>query len=332
LGNNLLTGVEGCFGLSNSIMVIRNHPEGGELSGGPFEFCVGDSIPDHVSGIELTGNVGGNSQYVVTDTAYVILGLPAVPDSVDFDIAGSGICLIWHVSYEDGLSGLELGNNLMTDLEGCFGLSNSIMVIRNQIPEGGVLTGGPFEFCIDSIPDFVSGVELTGNTGSGSIYIITDTLYNILDLPILPDSVDFNEAGPGVCLIWHLSYEGLLTGAEVGNNALTDLVGCFSFSNSITVVKMDQPCEGPNPVDHPVFELKISPNPASDQFKLEFKHAGDGMLKVQIFDVYGRLYRTEQYDPKTNRSIDISDLAHGQYYISVRGSTGRATQSVVLLR
>ncbi len=68
--------------------------DGGTLSGGPFEFCVGDGVADNVSGVTLTGNAGTNSQYVVTDEAGTILGLPPSPEAVDFDGAGNGVCLI----------------------------------------------------------------------------------------------------------------------------------------------------------------------------------------------------------------------------------------------
>jgi len=41
--------------------------DGGTISGGPFEFCVGDGLPDRVSGVALDGNNTVNSQWVVTD-------------------------------------------------------------------------------------------------------------------------------------------------------------------------------------------------------------------------------------------------------------------------
>src|SRR5690606_32029041 len=125
----------------------------------------GDGIPDHVSGIILTGNSGPNSQWVITDELNSILSLPTSIDSVNFDGGGPGICLIWHITFFDTLSGLVAGNDLFSDVTGCFGLSNSITVIRHQ-PEGGELTGGPFEFCVgDGIPDHVSGIILSGNSG-----------------------------------------------------------------------------------------------------------------------------------------------------------------------
>jgi hypothetical protein len=243
LGNNAMSDLEGCYSLSNPITVVRNQPMGGNLEGGPFEFCVGDGVEDHVSGVTLSGSAGANSQYVVTDEAGTILGLPPSPEAVNFDGAGAGVCLIWHLSYEDGLTGVELGNNAMGDLEGCYSLSNPITVVRNQ-PMGGKLEGGPFEFCVgDGIEDHVSGVVLSGNSGTNSQYVVTDVQGTILGLPPSPEAVNFDGAGAGVCLIWHLSFEFGLTGIELGNNAMTDLEGCYSFSNPVTVVR-NQPMGG----------------------------------------------------------------------------------------
>lgn len=240
MGNNIQTDLQGdCFDLSNPITVERfSAPEGGALVGGPFEFCVGDSIPDFVSGVILAGATGENSQYIVTDTSNVVLSLPAAPDSVNFDGAGSGICLIWHLSYNGSISGLEIGSTLPGDLEGCFDLSNPVMVTRNEKPEAGELTGGPFEFCVgDGVEDHVSGVTLTGNTGDNSQYVITDADNFILGMPDDIEDADFDDAGPGNCLIWHLAYNGDISGLAVGNNLFTDVDACMDLSNAIVVVR-----------------------------------------------------------------------------------------------
>ena len=240
LGINV-SALSGCFSFSNEVTVVRDQPEGGTLTGGPFDFCVGDGVADMVSGVSVTGNVGANSQWVVTDTNGTILGLPPSPDSVDFDGAGAGVCLIWHLSYADGITGLELGSNA-ADLVGCFSLSNPVTVNRNEVA-GGTLEGGPFGFCVgDDVADHVSGIVLSGNVGPNSQWVVTDTSGNILGLPPHPDSVNFDGAGTGICLIWHLSYADGLSGLELGNN-VSSLIGCFSFSNEVTVVR-DQPVGG----------------------------------------------------------------------------------------
>ena len=106
--------------------------------------------------------------------------------------------------------------------------------------QGGQLSGGPFAFAVDSVPDFVSGISLAGASGTNSTYVITDADGNILGLPPTLEAVEgvnFDEAGAGVCLIWHLSFEEGLQNAEVGNNA-SQLEGCFELSNPIEVTRL----------------------------------------------------------------------------------------------
>lgn len=242
VGNNAAD-LTGCFNLSNPIEVNRTTTEAAVLEGGPFVFCAGDGSADFIdsSEIVINGGVGGNTQWVVTDQQGDILGLPPHFSAVDFDGAGTGICLLWLVHYEGTLNGAMVGNNASL-LSGCFSLSNSIPVVRNETL-GGVIEGGPFTFCVgDGEDDFISDseIELSGNIGANSQWVVTDEQGNILGLPGSFSDVNFEDAGEGTCLIWHLSFENGLQGAMVGNNA-SDLEGCFSLSNSIEVVRITDP-------------------------------------------------------------------------------------------
>ena len=76
-------------------------------------------------------------------------------------------------------------------------------------------------------------VTLSGDMGDSSVWVITDTAGVILDLPSGPP-FNLENAGPGTCLIWHLSYTSPLGGATVGGSA-DSLTGCFDLSNPITV-------------------------------------------------------------------------------------------------
>ncbi len=242
--------LSGTFDLSNSITVNRNKTEAGSITGGPFEFDV-DGEPDMVSGIVLENPdaSGTNSTWVITDADGTILGLPPTLDAVegvDFDAAGAGVCLIWYLRFEDGLQGAEMGMNA-NDLEGCFDLSNSITVTRNQVANAGTLTGGPYTFCVDGTSDFVTDISLDSSNayGESSTWVITDADGTILGLPPTLDAVkgvDFDGAGAGVCLIWYARYEGEISGAEMGSNA-NDITGDFALSNPLTVTR-NQPEAG----------------------------------------------------------------------------------------
>ncbi|MEP4947782.1 MAG: hypothetical protein ABJU26_09590, partial [Flavobacteriaceae bacterium] len=199
---------------------------------------------DMVSGIALddTNLTGSMQGWVITDDQNNILGLPPTLEAVegvDFDGAGTGVCLIWHITYEEGLTGLMGGNNV-SDLEGFYALSNSITVTREGL-DAGAISGGPFMFTVDGTADMVSGIALddTNLTGSMQGWVITDDQNNILGLPPTLEAVegvDFDGAGVGVCLIWHITYEEGLTGLMGGNN-VSDLDGFYALSNSITVTR-----------------------------------------------------------------------------------------------
>nr|WP_299073560.1 hypothetical protein [uncultured Allomuricauda sp.] len=242
-GGNNVSDLVGFYALSNSITVTREGLDAGAIAGGPFTFTV-DGTPDMVSGITLddTNLTGSKQGWVITDDQNNILGLPPTIDAVegvDFDGAGTGVCLIWHITYEEGLTGLMGGNNV-SDLDGFYALSNSITVTREGL-NAGALSGGPFTFTVDGTPDMVSGITLdaTGLTGTNQTYVITDDANNILGVPPTLDAVegvDFDGAGTGVCLIWHLTYEDGLTGLEMGKN-VSDFDGFYGLSNPITVTR-----------------------------------------------------------------------------------------------
>lgn len=218
-------------------------PNAGTLSGGPFNFIAGDGIADNVTGISTDPDaIGSNRTFVITDDQGIILMLPETlsdVQAVNFDGAGAGTCLIWYLRYEDGLQGAAPGANA-NDLQGSFDLSNSISVFRNAAPNAGALLGGPFEICVDGTPDNVSGITIDPTAvGTNSSFVVTDEAGTILGLPPTLEAVqgiNFDAAGPGVCLIWYLRYEDDLQGAEVGANA-NNLSGTFSLSNFISVTR-----------------------------------------------------------------------------------------------
>ncbi len=242
MGMNL-SSLNGLFGLSNAITVNRGGLNAGTLSGGPFTFTI-DGSPDMVTGIALNESMltGENRSFVITDGDRNILGLPptlTALEGVDFDGAGEGVCLIYHLTYGAGLQGLEPGTNL-SELIGEHALSNAIEVNRLGL-NAGVLSGGPFTFTVDGVPDMVSGIMLNeaGVTGSLRSYVITDDLGNVLGLPptlMAVEGVDFDGAGVGVCYIYHITYEEGLEGLMAGGN-ISELEGYFALSNLVSVTR-----------------------------------------------------------------------------------------------
>ena len=228
--------------ISNAITVYRI--DAPTLTGGPFTFTVGDGIADNLAdgAIAVEGGfaIDGMSGWVITDDAGNILGLPPSFTAPDFDDAGEGVCLVWYITYGEGLQGLAVGNNV-GDLVGTYELSNSVTVNRIIAPE---ISGGPFNFIVDGNADNIpmGGITIdnSGTALDASGWVVTDDAGNILGLPPSFTAPDFDTAGPGVCLVWYISYKTGLTGLEVGMNA-NDLGGVYILSNPITVNRLDAP-------------------------------------------------------------------------------------------
>ena len=230
----------GCFGLSNAITVIRTDVTASELlypdSTQSQIICVGDGVADDISVLAFGGS-GLAQSWVVTDTAGVILDLPT-NFPVDFESTQGGTCLIWLVNHASDLTGATIGANA-NDLEGCFALSNPLTLVREGVNGGSLLTQiGSSEVLICVGDDIADPLDLTlsGAVGRNSAFVVTDTSGIIIDTSDDLD-FDFEDAGPGVCLIWHLSYNDSTTGLTVGDTA-SNISGCFDLSNPVTLTRV----------------------------------------------------------------------------------------------
>lgn len=114
--------------------------------------CVGDGIEDFVDVSQTGGlDIGTEGWILANNDDGTIIGLPAAPP-FEFDGIDAGVCAIYNIRYADGLTGLEVDGNI-NDLEGCFELSNSILVER--VSEGGVCDN--CEFTLEMNDSFGDG-------------------------------------------------------------------------------------------------------------------------------------------------------------------------------
>jgi len=243
VGNNL-TSLSGDYSLSNGVQVNKGRPSGGVLTGGPFEFCVGNGVPDLLTldNLSLSGNTGVNSSYVITDaTGTTIVAIVNDTKDFNFDLSGFEANLLWHLSYEGVPAGLEVGG-LVSNINGCFGLSNSLTINKNPMT-GGSIAGGPFYFCVDDgIADMIpaNSVSLTGNSGSNNQWVVTDVGgRTILELPSNLEDKDYENELPGNCTLWNVTYDGPAPNNLVVGGDFTDLGHCSAKSNFISLNKVE---------------------------------------------------------------------------------------------
>ena len=328
VGNNV-SALSGCFALSNAIEVTRNGVNAGSIAiandgGTEIEICAGDGNSDAFD-VEVTGDLlGDNMAWVITNNADdpEILALPDGPP-FDLEEAGDGTCLIWHIAFEDGLEGVAVGN-MVSGLSGCFSLSNAITVIRNAV-DGGTITGGTensFSFTVgDGTADMIAEGEITleGNVGDNSAWVVTNEDGSIiLSLPENYWDVNFDEAPAGTCLVWHLSYEdGLegLTPPDEGDHLVSSLSGCFSLSNSISVVRAE--ASG---------KVALYPNPSKGSVNINYSGFKSDAVNISIFNLSNYQISNKNYSSLDKKTLlDVSTYDNGIYFVKVTdGVTGES--------
>jgi len=235
-----------CFDLSeNHLTIVREHPNGGMVSmpsGATKRYtCPEDGNPDLVEFVN-TGVSGPNYAYIITSPDLEILGIKA-DSSHDFDAAPAGTCWVWGLAYVGSLTaqvGDTVGTVELTD--GCYDLSENYIEVVRDNPEGGTVSmpdGGTSIYTCpqDGNPDVVEFVS-AGASNAKYAYIITSPALEVLGIEY-HDFHDFNDAPPGTCWVWGLSYTGTLAiqvGDTVGSIEISD--DCYDLSdNYIEVIR-----------------------------------------------------------------------------------------------
>ncbi len=132
VGNNA-TDLSGCFDLSDPITISITTVAPPTISTtDELSVCVGDGSSDLVDVSVDEAGTGDINQWVITDENGIILELPTNPP-FDFEGAPAGTCLIWLATATGPVTGLEAGADA-ADITGCYALSNSIAVVRNETP------------------------------------------------------------------------------------------------------------------------------------------------------------------------------------------------------
>ncbi|WP_051238790.1 T9SS type A sorting domain-containing protein [Gaetbulibacter saemankumensis] len=311
----------GCFNLSNAITVTRHGVNAGaiEIAGGEtaIEICAGDGESDAFD-VNIVGDTeGANFAWVITNETLDILDIQA-PETMSFDLegAGDGVCLIWRIAFEDGLTGAEIGQNA-GGLMGCFNLSNAITVTRNGV-NGGVITGGEentFSFTVgDDTADHITegAITLEENIGPNSKWLVTNAdgtiIMGVADSYTEPN---FDEAEPGTCLLWHLSYQDGLEGLEPvegEGHLVANLSGCFSLSNAITILRTAPEASG---------KVALYPNPSKSYVTIDVSEFSKEPINLSVLSLQNSKLLNENGIQNKEILLDVSDYNSGIYFIKV---------------
>ena len=291
--------------------------------------CVGEGTNDliAVEFVDMGVLSGENSTWVITDQATGnILGAPATQPAGGFNLEGAptGICDIWYLRYTGDI-GLATASNV-SDLSGCFDLSNPISVSRNAVNGGAIQIAGTTDttasICVGEGTDDLIAVEFTTSSttsGTNGTYVITDQATG--EILGTPGAGPFNlEGAPaGVCDIWYLRYEDGLTGLTVGQN-VSGLSGCFDLSNPISITRLTGVDCASLSIDdfESNFKFTLYPNPVQSELSIKYQGSQNLNLDIQVINMLGKQIMNIDFSNSRNATIDMRTLTTGTYFLNIR--------------
>ena len=325
----------GCFDLSNAITVVRVGSLAGNLlttdSLEVVNICAGDDNPDPFDVI-LSGQGGDASTWLFTTFDSIVIVVSVGPP-FDFDRAGPGSCLVWHIAHQNNDRPILPPGSHLDSLIGCYGISNPIQV--NRGPNGGSLlirdSISQTTICAgDDISDaFV--MQQSDTTGTNAAWIVTDTFGLILSLP-LAQPIDLDGAGPGTCQIWHLRYEGDINGLVEGEN-VNDLAGCHHLSNPFTVIREDfaEGCESTATHTPALWDnIEVFPNPVQEAIFIE--NRTDKEYEYALYNVLGAQLLTGKLERRVQiTELDVKALPAGLYQLRVGNQQQFSSRQILKL-
>lgn len=338
-----------CHQLSdNFITVNRTFTDGGSIAfpfGDTLAFVCPQSGNEDFLGLFSTSNSDEDYLYFITDTSGVIIHV-VNGNLAEVDDLAEGICWVYGLSFAGSFLA-ELGDTLSntTLTSDCHQLSDNFLTIIKQEPIGGkvnTLSGDTtITFVVtDSIPDILHLTTL-GATPSAYQFIITDEENVVLTITTA-DSIDFSDAGIGICRVYGLAHTGasLVAPGDDLDTLVALSADCFSLSaNFIEVIRIEEGGNIGERSDRKInakLQVQLYPNLAREVVNVELLLAKEQhqAIEIAIFDYYGRLLRRRVVDVKGKAAgfdIDVSDWQSGQYWLRVEMGGGGASYSFVVL-
>ncbi|MCB0598230.1 MAG: hypothetical protein H6557_32485 [Lewinellaceae bacterium] len=338
-----------CYDLTdNFIPVTQEEVEGGtvQAEGGALAVytCPGDGVSDVVS-FENFDGFGPLYGYVLTDTSNILLGVNE-SSLFNFDGLGSGIVRVWGLAYSGIFTanpGDTLGQVDITD--GCFDLSNNYVTINMDVPNGGMVSTEDGEVQVevtvgDGLNDLVS-FDSTNVSNSLFNYIITDTGTVVMAI-LNEDQFNFENSGPGVCLVWGFAYTGTPTFAVGDTIAVLDSLStdCYSLSsNFVTVLRQQAPGRlrsgklAQAEINSSLLSMEAWPAPVSERLTVDIEFSGgnqEGMLRLMDYSGRKVLQQAVYLGEGSNRiELNTEGLLPGLYLLHLQLENGQASLMVV---
>jgi len=236
-----------CYDLTgNFVEIVATGVDGATIFSGEgvgvdlINLCVGDGVADNLEFFTTTGALAASYTFAITNENNVVIGFLPPSNSFNFELAGMGVAKVWGISYTGNLLltvGQVITNVLLSD--GCSNLSDNVITIVRDFPEGGQVATEDGEndilVCLGPSDGMVSFIT-TSTAINAYVYLLTGLDNVILDI-YTDATIDFAQLPEGNYRVWGLSYTGMLNDI-IGEDATTAVLSssCFELSANFVSV------------------------------------------------------------------------------------------------
>ncbi len=268
---------------STCIANVEILPAGCNVDGGTIatnderlNLCVGDGVSDYIQ-VTITGNSGvGKFGLIDAGTHEVV----ASNNSGIFNMENypAGNYYLVYASVET-LSQFQ-GVNYVSDLEGCFDVSNFLSVSTFEISAGLISTEGPTTVCINGGSQSKLQFYVTGNFGPNFRWAVLNQAGTNVLKHNSTGKFNFGLAAAGTYQVVHVAYGNI----NPGSINVSNPQGCVEISTPIFITV--ESCTSAMPT------LSSNPNPVRDISQVEFDVSEGGHATLEVFDLAGRHIQT----------------------------------------
>ncbi|RNA62778.1 T9SS C-terminal target domain-containing protein [Chryseobacterium nematophagum] len=215
-------------------------------------------------------------------------------------------------------------------------LSDGINIVPNVHNIGFVWTTMLWDLHWKYAEKYGYSSDVLANTTNGStrvIQLVTDALKLQACNPTFVDgrnailaAEQATTEGEDKCMIWEVfAKRGLGMNASAGDKAnIIDQVEDFTMPAECNTLSTGEVKTHKN-------TISIYPNPAKNEFYINFPSNTIGKVSVEVYDMSGKLVSSEdKISPDTKKAISTEKLINGTYMIRVKGLGFDATSKVII--
>jgi len=191
--------------------------------------------------------------------------------TINMDDYEPGIYFLGNIAFD----GINTDATNLSELKGCYDLSNFIAVTTFRADGGSIQAGSETNLCIDDVDKTVQ-LSVSGATGINTNWVLVSSDFSEVLETNISGLFDFDQYESGTYKVVHIS-----TADQVSVDDLTlgNLPDCFDKSNIIKIT-VNACASG---------LMTVSPNPARETSTVSFELTQEGNALLELYDINGRL-------------------------------------------